>query len=178
MERHHVLTIAAVAHPDPRVDRLGFELDAPYVERCWVALVGPSATLFLRRLPSLWSAGEPARIAESELASSLGLGMGPGSRSRLVRSMDRCARFGLATWTEEGTSLAVYRRTPPLRPHQLARLPEWTQQAHHELLGEHLEASQRTRPGVESMTRRLDRLQRPTGTDVVQPISRTKDVDE
>lgn len=178
MDRHHVLTIAAADHPDPEVARRGFELDKPYVEMCWGSLLGPTATLLLRRLPMLWDVQHPATITHAELAGSLGLGLGAGSRSRLVRAMDRCVRFRVANWTSEGNALAVYRRLPALSAHQLARLPDWTRQAHQQIFDAHLEAAGSTRPSIEAMTRRLDRLQRPTGTGHALPGATNKDADE
>lgn len=177
MERHHVLTITEAHHPDPDVQRLGFELHKPYVELCWGPVLGPTATLLLRRLPVLWQMRRPATIAHAELAGSLGLGLGAGSRSRLIRAMDRCVRFGVATWTAEGTSLAVYGRLPALSDRQLARLPEFTRRAHQQIFDAHLDAAGPTRPSIEAMTRRLDRLQRPTGTEAAHPATRTHDAD-
>ena len=43
MENHDVLTFTPVENPDPRVQRVGFDLTDPYVEQCWGPVVGPSA---------------------------------------------------------------------------------------------------------------------------------------
>ena len=175
MERHQTLTITRAEHPDPEVARRGFELDKPYVEMCWGPVLGPTATLLLRRLPVLWDVQCPATITHVELAGSLGLGLGTGSRPKLVRAIDRCVRFGIASWTTEGTDLAVYRRLPALSPYQLARLPDWTRRVHQQIFDAHLEAAGPTGPSIEAMTRRLDRLQRPIGTNPAVP---TQDVDK
>jgi hypothetical protein len=53
MEPPEVLAIHAVPHPNPKVRRVGFTLDDPYVEQVWAAVIGPSALLVLRRLPML-----------------------------------------------------------------------------------------------------------------------------
>jgi hypothetical protein len=49
MEPPKVLAIHAVPHPNPKVRRVGFALDDPYVEQVWAGVIGPSALLVLRR---------------------------------------------------------------------------------------------------------------------------------
>lgn len=61
MERDRILRFTPVDHPDDRVQRVGFDLTDPYVEQCWSAVVGPSSTLLLRRMPDLWAVNSPAR---------------------------------------------------------------------------------------------------------------------
>jgi len=172
MENHTVLTFTPVDHPDTRVQRVGFDLTDPYVEQCWGPVVGPSATLLLRRMPTLWTARVPATITHGELSRTLGLGAGGGANSRLMHSIDRLVRYGFATWHEQGESLDVYRQTPGLLPHQLERLPEWTQQAHERLLGAHVQRiseHDETAPKVAAITARLDRLQRPRAVEQAPP---------
>lgn len=65
--------------PTPRVQRVGFDLTDPYVEHCWSAVIGPTSTLLLRRLPALWIARVPIDIGASDLSRSLGLGPAPAS---------------------------------------------------------------------------------------------------
>jgi hypothetical protein len=69
MEPPEVLAIHAVTHPNPKVRRIGFSLDDPYVEQVWAGVIGPSAPLALRRLPILWRArtsrGRPAQLGQS-----------------------------------------------------------------------------------------------------------------
>ena len=48
MEEHNALTFTPVEHPNPQVRQVGFDLEHPYVERCWSAVVGPSSMLLLR----------------------------------------------------------------------------------------------------------------------------------
>jgi hypothetical protein len=57
-----VLAIHAVPHPHPKVRRLGFTLEDPYVEQVWAGVIGQSALLVLRRLPVLWREREPAVV--------------------------------------------------------------------------------------------------------------------
>jgi hypothetical protein len=162
MERNDVLTLTPTEHPDARVRRVGFDLTDPYVEQCWGPVIGPSATMLLRRLPTLWTEQVPAVVARDELGRSLGLGGGTGSHSRLMNAIERTVRFGLATWDEQAQALDVYRQVPGLSERRLERLPEWTRRAHDRLvdarvrqLGGHDDHS----PGVPTITSRLDRLQ-------------------
>ena len=143
---------------------MGFDIGNPYVEQCWSAVVGPSATLLMRRLPHLWQAQVPAQIEAGELSRSLGLGAGAGQNSRLVATMGRLARFGLARPSgPDLDSLDVYLEVSPLQPRQLERLPEWTRAAHERLFGAHIEgfagvAEHRT--AVAEAVDRLDMLRR------------------
>lgn len=138
MEREHALVLTPVNHPDPRVRRIGFELSDPYVEQCWSAVVGPSATLLLRRLPELWQYQVPAEVRAEELSRSLGLGAGTGPNSRLASTLDRLVRFGLARPDQAG-GFDVYLEVAPLQARQLDRAPEWTRAAHERLFSEHIE---------------------------------------
>ncbi len=164
MQRDGTLRFTPVDHPDARVQRLGFDLTDPYVEQCWSAVVGPSSTLLLRRLPALWVARVPVEINASELSRSLGLGAGAGEHSRLVTTLQRLVRFDLAAPAGDGAGLDVYRQVAPLNPRQLDRLPEWTRGAHERLFGTHLaqvDDFARRQSSVASITARMDRLQHP-----------------
>lgn len=138
MERDRDLVFTPVNHPDPRVRQVGFDLTDTYVEQCWSAVVGPSATLLLRRLPELWRHQAPAEIPAGELSQSLGLGAGTGPNSRLASTMDRLVRFGLARPDRAG-GLDVFLEVAPLQPRQLERVPGWTRSAHERLFSAHLE---------------------------------------
>src|SRR3546814_11312313 len=85
MEPDQALCFTPVSHPDPRVQRVGFDLTDPYVEQCWSAVVGPTSVLLLRRLPTMWMARVPVEMGASELSQTLGLGVGVGKNSRLDR---------------------------------------------------------------------------------------------
>lgn len=158
-----VLTIHAVPHPEPHVGRVGFPLDHPYVEQCWSAVVGPSCTLLLRRLPILWREAEPAIVEAAEVSRSLGLGANTGYRnSRFWRTIERFTQYRLATLSQPDV-LEVYVTVRPLAPHQVERIPEWSQRAHHRLLGEHLDqlatgGRPREGPPLDHISARLDRL--------------------
>lgn len=162
MEPDRTLSFTPVDHPDARVQRIGFDLTDRYVEQCWSAVVGPSSTLLLRRLPVLWVTRVPAEIGASDLSRSLGLGVGVGERSRLTNTLNRVVQYGLARPAANGSGLDVYRQVAPLSPRQLARVPEWTSDTHERLFGEHLEQIDdlaRHRANVTSTAARLDRIQ-------------------
>lgn len=166
MEPDRTLCFTPVDHPDARVQRIGFDLTDPYVEQCWSAVVGPSSTLLLRRLPALWVARVPAEIDAGELSQSLGLGAGAGEHSRLVSTLQRLVRFDLATPAPDGAGLDVYRQVAPLASRQLARVPGWTRDTHERLFGAHLDRVDdhtRQQTSVASITARMDRLQNSPG---------------
>jgi hypothetical protein len=166
------LELHALAHPDPRVRRLGFALHDPYVEQCWGAQLGPSGITILRRLPVLWRDAEPALVNAEDFARSVGLGGGSGVNSRFHRALDRLNRFGFAEWTGPDR-LGVYTEVGPLSPRQLSQLPACTVDAHDRLLGRHLDgiagASDRSTK-VAEVTARLDRIQFGT-TNQVAPTT-------
>lgn len=163
MERDQVITLNPVSHPDRRVRQVGFGLSDPYLEQCWSALVGPSSTLLLRRLPELWEQQKPAQIEASELARTLGLGVGSGKHSPLAHTLDRLVRFRFAQWSgQERDNLDVYLEVPPLMAHQLAKVPQWTRDTHDRLLDAHLEqfsGISEHQAKIDAATARLDRAQ-------------------
>lgn len=175
MERDRKLSFTPVDHPDQRVQRIGFDLTDPYVEQCWSAVVGPSSTLLLRRLPALWVTRVPAEIGASDLSRSLGLGPGVGDRSRLANTLTRLVQYRLARPAPDGAGFDVYQQVAPLSHRQLARVPEWTHDTHERLFGTHLELIDtlaQHRASVASMGARLDRLQHgpPSATNGLHPI--------
>jgi hypothetical protein len=138
MEPPEVLVIRAVPHPNPKVRRVGFTLDDPYVEQVWAGVIGPSALLVLRRLPVLWREREPALVDLRELGLSLGLGPSLARSGRTWRTIERLVGFGMAHWLP-GDELGVRTEVAPLSGRRLARLPEWTRQVHDRLLGMHFD---------------------------------------
>lgn len=162
---HHQLSFTPIEHPDPRVQRLGFELGDPYVEQCWSAVLGPSSTLLLRRLPTLWIAQVPADIDAADLSRSLGLGPSTTPNSRFGRTLQRLVDFGMARRSPDSKGLDVFGRVPPLSARQLARVPDWTRSAHDRLVDAHLErfseppSKPSHRPEAVEITARLDRIQ-------------------
>ncbi len=174
MERDQLLRFTPVDHPDTRVRRVGFDLSDPYLEQCWSAVVGPSSTLLLRRMPVLWADNTPGEIRAAELSRSLGLGRGVGERSRLMSTMNRLVQYRLARPDPDGAGLEVFRQVSPLTPHQLERVPQWTREAHERLFGTHLEQIDdlaQHQANVASITARLDHIQHSSGrpTDGLAP---------
>jgi hypothetical protein len=93
-------------HPNPKVRRVGFTLDDPYVAQVWAGVIGPFALLALRRLPVLWRERGPALIDLRELGQSLGLGPSLARRGRTWRTVERLVGFGMAHWLP-GVALGV-----------------------------------------------------------------------
>jgi hypothetical protein len=124
IEPPKVLAIQAVPHLNPKVRRVGFALDDPYVEQVWAGVIGPSALLVLRRLPVLWREREPAVVDLRELGHSLGLGPSLARSGRTWTTIERLVGFGMAHWLP-GDELGVRtEEAPPSGRQQLARVPE------------------------------------------------------
>ncbi len=166
METNHLVRLHAVAHPSAQVHRAGFGLDHPYIEQCWAPLLGPTSVLLLRRLPVLWQAHAHVEIEIGELARSLGLGASTGRHGSLQRTLDRLVRFHFAV-SEGPLDLGVFTEAPPVPTRRLDRLPQWCQNRHAHLLGEHLDrlAQHHATPtNPTDVAARLDRLSQPNPT--------------
>ena len=128
---------------DPTLDRVGFPLDHPYIERVYCSVLGPTSVLLLRRAGELFAEHDGAVTVDLvDLSRSLGLGGRPdaddvGRNAPLRRTMDRLARFRMARWTSEDR-LGIHPKVPALAKHHVARLPEPVQAVHHQLLTGHL----------------------------------------
>ena len=125
-------TLTVVPWPDPVVDALGYPPTSTYVERFWLAILGPSTTWLVRHLDARLAA-EPdgTTIDLDATAAALGLGVGMGRHSPLVRALHRSCQFGLAR-AAPGAHLAVRRHVPPLTRHQVERLPPGIRARHQE----------------------------------------------
>ena len=125
--------IEVVPWPDELVEAHGFGPRSPYVETCWLPVLGPTATLLYRRLGS-WAESNPDGVDVDlvDLSVSLGLGEGLGRNSLIARALGRLARFDVASWRRE--QLAVRRALPllPLRHH--SRLSYTAMQLHEEFV--------------------------------------------
>jgi len=126
---------------DPTLERVGFPLDHPYIERVYCSVLGPTSVLLLRRAGELLQQQpEGVTVDLVDLSRSLGVGVQAGELGRnspVLRSMDRLARFQLATWLSE-TRFGIHPKVPALAKHRAARLAEPVQAVHHKLLTEHL----------------------------------------
>ncbi len=121
------LRVSALA--DPVLDALGHDPRSGYVERYWLPVLGPSATLLLRRLAQeLELEPDGFELDPARCALELGLGTRGGRHSPFWRTVDRTARFGMTR--RNGELLAVRRRLPPLTARQVDRLPEHLRDAH------------------------------------------------
>ena len=129
---------------DPTLDRVGFPLDHPYVERVYCSVLGPSSVMLLRRTADLFAEhAAGARVDVVDLSRSLGLGVRPdaadvGRNSPLRRTMDRLVHFKMAVWRDDDR-LGVHPKVPALERHRLARLPDSVLTSHHRLLKDHLD---------------------------------------
>jgi hypothetical protein len=119
-----------VAWEDPVVESTGVDALGPYVEAFWLPVLGPSATLLLRRLAAGLRASPHGYDLElEETARALGLGGVGGRRSPFRRAILRCARYGIAR--HQGLDrLAVRRWLTPLPERHLRRLPPSLQAQH------------------------------------------------
>ena len=168
MEPPEALTVHAVPHPNPKVQRVGFELHDTYVELVYAGVIGPTSVMLLRRLPVLWREREPALVDLRELGLSLGLGASTAPSGHTWRTIQRLVRFGMAHWLP-GDELGVRTQVAPLHLRQLGRLPEWTREVHDRLLGAHLDRLGAAQPDrsldadrtldIARVTARLDHLQ-------------------
>lgn len=114
---------------DPVVEAHGFGPSSPYVEHCWLPVLGPTATWLYRRLGSLVvEKVDGGQVDLVDLAQALGLGRGLGRHSPLVHSLDRLRRFGVIQ--VGGETLLVRRALALLPVTQARRLPPSARQWH------------------------------------------------
>ena len=114
---------------DPVVERVGFDACGDYVELFWLGILGPTATLLLRRLAITVVLHPHGFVLDTRsTAGALGLGADSGERSIFARSLGRLVMFGLAR--RRGQCLDVRTVVPPLSLKHLARLPDHLQSAH------------------------------------------------
>ena len=110
--------ITVVLWFDPALDVNGFDAMSEYTEMFWLPIIGPTATLALRRL-CRWTDESPNgfRVSPENLAATLGLGKATSRNSSLIRTLARLVDFGFARREED--NLAV-RRVVPVVPNRLA----------------------------------------------------------
>ena len=115
---------------DPVIDQLGHDPRSAYVETFWLPILGPSSVWLLRRLADgLDRNPEGFELDLIDTAQSLGVGMRGGRNAPLLRTFERCCRFGAARM-HGPTSLMVRRRLAPLTRAQTERLPQSLQARH------------------------------------------------
>lgn len=135
-----VVVIERAAHPSPAVQRAGFLLDSPYLERCWLPVLGPSCTLLLRRFAREWEHANTFTTSLHDLAVSTGLGGGTTRNSPIWRTLHRLVQFQFASWSTRagGHELEVFDSAEPVPARLLQRTPDSVQAAHDQLVAEHL----------------------------------------
>ena len=125
-----IATMTVRPLPDVVIDQVGYDARSAYVERFWLGILGPSATWLLRRLvDGLEAAPDGYDLDLAQIATELGLGARSGQNSPFVRTIERCARFGVIELVGS-TELRVRRKLPPLTRFQLSRLPAHLQEEH------------------------------------------------
>ena len=114
---------------DPTIDTIGFDPRSPYVEIYWLAVLGPSSILAVRRMAE-WLEDKPSgiEITLEDLAQSLGLGRSIGRNSPIVRTLQRLLMFGLAAIAWD--TYALRRTIPPLSVSQQRHLPGYLAARH------------------------------------------------
>lgn len=122
---------------DPVVDSLGHDPRSPYVERFWLALLGPTTTFLVRHLAAeLEAQPDGFDLPLEESARMLGLGLRGGLSGPFYRALARTGQFHI-TRANGPAELAARTRLQPLTRHQVDRLParlraehaEWTARA-------------------------------------------------
>jgi TrwC relaxase len=119
MEPPQVLAIHAVPHPNPKVRRVGFALDDPYVEQVWAGVIGPSGLLVLRRLRGCRLAGVTARyrrrLAQRHETSPATIEPAAAEGRRPRHAFLAAQRGAGGRWLVRRDDLAAYldRRRPP-----------------------------------------------------------------
>lgn len=114
--------LAVVSLDDPLIEALGHDPRSAYAETFWVAVLGPSSVMLLRRLAG-WLDDSPDGfpLALRPAAAEIGLGHSGGINSPMTRTLGRLVTFEMAAI--RGEALAVRRMLPPLARRHLARLP-------------------------------------------------------
>lgn len=117
---------------------MGFPLDHPYIELVYVAVLGPSGVVLLRRAGFLFSLHPHGLTVDAtELARDIGVRSSSsrplGKQASLRRTLDRLVRFGLAEWLRPD-DCGIRTTVPPLSSKALKRLPESIRELHDALV--------------------------------------------
>jgi hypothetical protein len=123
-------------HPNPMVRGSGITPTDPYLEWCWLPVVGPSTVALVRHVAELTAATREARIPLADLSRLLGLGrvVDPSARNnKLVRTIVRAEQFGLgftSLGVPEGATFGIHDHVVLVPARLLERLPEEAWQRH------------------------------------------------
>src|ERR671910_1917686 len=123
-------------HPDRMVRGSGITPTDPYLEWCWLPVVGPSTVALVRHVAELTSTSGEARIPLNDLSRLLGLGAVdvPSRNNKLVRTLTRAEQFGLAFTSlgapGEQVTFGIHGHVALIPARLLDRLPEVARQRH------------------------------------------------
>ncbi|MGH9235560.1 MAG: hypothetical protein ACRD0R_19745 [Acidimicrobiales bacterium] len=123
-------------HTNPMVRVSGIEPTDPYLEWCWLHVVGPSTVALVRHVGDLTAPSGEARIPLSGLGRLLGLGAVnmPSRNKTLVRTMGRAEQFGLAFThvgvPDESLTFGIHGQLALVPTRLLERLPDVARQRH------------------------------------------------
>lgn len=116
---------------DPVVDENGHDPRSAYAERYWLSVIGPTATLIMRRLADEFDRDPDGFVIDlAHTATTMGLSYTKGANSPFGKALHRCVMFGLAQPTPDG--FVVRRKLPNVAQRHLSRLPDDVQRAHYE----------------------------------------------
>jgi hypothetical protein len=116
---------------DPIVDERGHDPRSAYVERYWLAVIGPTALWIMRRFADQFDEHPSGfRTDLDHTAVTMGLSFEKRSASPFGRALHRCVMFGIAQPIADG--YAVRRRLPSVARRHLSRLPVDVQAEHDE----------------------------------------------
>jgi hypothetical protein len=123
-------------HPNRMVRCSGITPTDPYLEWCWLPVVGPSTVALVRHVADLTAESGEARIPMGELSRLLGLGRvgdTPGRNNKLVRTIVRAEQFGLgftSLGVAEGATVGIHDHVALVPARLLERLPDLAWQRH------------------------------------------------
>lgn len=116
-------------------DRGGFEPLSLYVEEVYASVLGPTATLLLRRMARRMASQRVCHLTiDEDEAKALGVGV-----PVLWRAIERLEHHGAVEWVDRDTlapALRVRSSLPPLAGHRLEKLPTLTRTLHDVLVDE------------------------------------------
>lgn len=123
-------------HTNQMVRASGIEPTDPYLEMCWLPVVGPSTTALVRHIAHVTADGGEAHVPLSDLGRQLGLGPVevPSRNNRLIRTLTRAEQFGLAFSSinvpGESMTLGINSEIALVPNRMLERLPYAARQHH------------------------------------------------
>jgi hypothetical protein len=123
-------------HPNRMVRGSGITPTDPYLEWCWLPVVGPSTVALVRSVADLTADSGEARIPMADLSRLLGLSRvvdASARNNKLVRSIVRAEQFGLgftSLGVPEGATFGIHDHVALVPFRQLERLPGIAWQRH------------------------------------------------